>query len=59
MQKYFIADKVIFEDGNKFIRKGIVGDWKNYFLEVQNAQFDMEINAKLEANDIKYQYEIP
>ena len=39
-----------------FIRKGQVGDWKNYFTAAQNEWMDNEINRKLEHSDITFTY---
>ena len=35
-----------------FIRKGMVGDWKNYFNEENNKVWDKWIAENLEGTDI-------
>lgn len=44
------------EDFN-FMRKGEVGDWKNYFTEDQIKRCDNKYNAALERIGLKFQYE--
>ncbi len=42
----------------KFIRKGEVGDWKNYFSQEQIAWVDEQYSKHLEPLGIKFEYEI-
>ncbi|XP_037082658.1 luciferin sulfotransferase-like [Pollicipes pollicipes] len=42
---------------NKFIRKGQIGDWKNYFDEDLNRRFDAWIQANSHGIDIEFKYE--
>ncbi|XP_077997322.1 sulfotransferase 2A8-like [Glandiceps talaboti] len=59
IDKYFILDRAIFKgDSGDFVRKGIVGDWKNNFLVAQNEIFDKEIVGKLEEKGIFLKYQI-
>ena len=37
--------------GNGFIRKGIIGDWKNYFDEDMNKEWDTSIEKQLLGSD--------
>jgi len=37
----------------RFLRKGIVGDWKNYFTEAQNERFDAEWERKMRGEQAK------
>ena len=37
----------------KFMRKGKVGDWKNYFDNEANQSFDQWISKNLSGTDIK------
>ena len=46
------------EDGPKLLRKGVVGDWKNYFTPEQNARFEKEILAKLEGSGLEFNFEL-
>ena len=39
------------EDGNTFIRKGIIGDWQNYFDKKMNEEWDTAIEKQLLASD--------
>ena len=36
----FVQKEVLDESQGRFIRKGIVGDWKNYFTDQQSKRFD-------------------
>ena len=46
------------EDGPKLLRKGVVGDWKNYFTSEQNERFEKEVLAKLEGTGLEFDFEI-
>ncbi|XP_050411498.1 sulfotransferase 1B1 isoform X2 [Patella vulgata] len=47
------------EDGNNFIfRKGIVGDWKNWFTVSQNEEFDQITQKRLRGTNLKFLYSI-
>ena len=35
------------EGATPFMRKGIIGDWKNYFSDEQSARMDALVNEKL------------
>ncbi len=41
-----------------FIRKGEVGDWKNYFDEDMNEDWDKWIEGMLEGSDFKMTFEL-
>ncbi|PRD39238.1 UNVERIFIED_CONTAM: Sult1b1 [Trichonephila clavipes] len=38
---------------SKFMRKGIIGDWKNYFTEEQNIDFSKLYNEKMEGSGLE------
>ena len=38
----------------KFIRKGKVGDWKNYFVGENGKRFDQWISDNISGTDIKF-----
>ena len=46
------------EDGPKLLRKGVVGDWKNYFTPELNERFEKEVLAKLKGNGLEFDFEI-
>ena len=39
------------DEGNGFIRKGIIGDWKNYFDKDMNDEWDVSIESQLLGTD--------
>ncbi|XP_077995872.1 sulfotransferase 2A8-like [Glandiceps talaboti] len=60
IHKCIIVDKGAFDgDAKQFVRKGIVGDWKNHFKVAQNEMFDKEIVGRLEEAGIFLKYELP
>ena len=40
------------------LRKGVVGDWKNYFTPELNERFEKEVLAKLKGSGLKFDFEI-
>ena len=45
-------------DSRILLRKGVVGDWKNYFTPQQNEIFEKEVLAKLQGSGLEFDYEI-
>ena len=43
------------EDGPKFLRKGAVGDWENFFTPEQSERFDKELLAKLDGTGLEFE----
>ncbi|CAH3181822.1 unnamed protein product [Porites lobata] len=43
------------EDGPKLLRKGVVGDWENYFTPEQSERFDKELLAKLDGTGLEFE----
>ena len=41
----------------KFLRKGTVGDWKNYLTEEQSAEMDAICAERLKGTGLEFQYE--
>ena len=40
------------------LRKGFVGDWKNYFTPDLNERFENEVLAKLKGTGLEFDFEI-
>ena len=40
------------------LRKGVVGDWKNYFTPKLNERFENEVLAKLKESGLEFNFEI-
>ena len=50
--------KYIRSDISPFMRKGIVGDWKNHFTVEQSLQFDKIYDQALHSSNIHVKYQI-
>lgn len=44
-------------DAPRFMRKGKIGDWKNYFTDEQNENFDKQYLKKMEGRELKFDWE--
>ena len=44
--------------GISLLRKGVVGDWKNYFTPELNEKFENEVLAKLKGSGLEFDFEI-
>jgi len=44
--------------GRMLLRKGVVGDWKNYFTPELNERFEKEVLAKLKESGLEFDFEI-
>ena len=42
----------------RFLRKGVVGDWKNYFTPELNERFEKEVLAKLKGSGLEFDFEM-
>ena len=51
---YWVRDTA---EGPSLLRKGIVGDWKNYFTPELNAMFENEFLTKLEGTGLQFDFE--
>ena len=43
---------------NPFVRKGIVGDWKNHFTAEQSAKFDAVYQEKMKGTGLSFEFEL-
>ena len=50
---YWVYDSA---EGPKYMRKGIVGDWKNFFTPELNAKFEAELLAKIEGTGLLFEF---
>ena len=46
------------EGETSLLRKGMVGDWKNYFTPELNERFENEVLAKLEGSGLEFDFEM-
>ena len=47
------------KDGDSLLlRKGVVGDWKNYFTPELNERFENEVFVKLKGSGLEFDFEI-
>ena len=46
------------DGGISILRKGVVGDWKNYFTPELNERFENEVLAKLKGSGLEFDFEI-
>ena len=47
------------KDGKSFLlRKGVVGDWKNYVTPELNEKFEKEVLDKLKESGLEFDFEI-
>ena len=47
------------KDGGSFLlRKGVVGDWKNYFTPDLNEKFEKEVLDKLKGSGLEFDFKI-
>ena len=46
------------ENRGRLLRKGVVGDWKNYFTPDLNERFEKEVLAKLKGSGLEFDFEM-
>ena len=44
------------EGSQPFIRKGVVGDWRNHFSEEQSARLDAEYTTRLAGTGLEFRF---
>ena len=54
-----LAEEVIgvVPNSTPFIRKGVIGDWKNHFSDKQSARLDAEYVKRMSGTDLVFNYE--
>ncbi|XP_019861933.1 PREDICTED: sulfotransferase 1C4-like [Amphimedon queenslandica] len=51
------APEVTVSNSTPFIRKGVIGDWKNHFSDEQSARFDAEYTKRLSGSGLVFEFE--
>lgn len=51
-----IRSRYDLDEINPFVRKGIVGDWKNHFTAEQSAEFDALFEEKMKGTGLKFEF---
>lgn len=46
------------ESQTSILRKGVVGDWKNYFTPELNERFEKEVLSKIEGTGLEFDFEL-
>ncbi|XP_060112032.1 sulfotransferase 1C3-like [Heteronotia binoei] len=55
MSNYSTFPEAIFDKKiGRFMRKGEVGDWKNYFTVAQREMFDADYQSKMEGTTLRF-----
>ena len=59
MKKNAASYSIPTKDGeSSMLRKGVVGDWKNYFTPELNERFENEVLAKLKGSGLEFDFEL-
>lgn len=53
-----LPDEVMNQKVSAFMRKGIAGDWKNYFTVALNEKFDIHYEQQMKGSTLKLRTEI-
>ncbi|KAG7317900.1 hypothetical protein KOW79_018935 [Hemibagrus wyckioides] len=54
MSNYSLVPEALMDNKKSFLRKGIVGDWKNYFSPELESKFNTAISEELKGTDITF-----
>ncbi|KAG7317901.1 hypothetical protein KOW79_018936 [Hemibagrus wyckioides] len=54
MSNYSLVPEALMDNKKSFLRKGIVGDWKNYFSPELESKFNTAISEELKGMDITF-----
>ena len=46
------------EGQTSILRKGVVGDWKNYFTPELNERFEKEVLSTIEGTGLEFDFEL-
>ena len=52
IESFYVAT----EGSTPFMRKGKVGDWRNYFTDKQSARMDEEIKKRFDGTGLEFEY---
>jgi hypothetical protein len=47
------------EDSTPFLRKGIIGDWRNHFTNEQSLRLNEEYMKRMDGSGLEFVYEFP
>ncbi|XP_065546034.1 sulfotransferase 1B1-like isoform X2 [Lathamus discolor] len=53
-----VPSQVMDHSASPFMRKGITGDWKNYFTVAQNERFDQDYARKMSDTDLRFRTQL-
>ena len=51
------AELALTSNATPFMRKGVIGDWKNHFSDEQSARFDAEYTKRMSGTGLVFDFE--